>query len=64
VDLKAVTDGSWVHQRFLIHQGMERRGSIESMGGDGQPVEQEAKGWRHARYQETVEWKLKTKERK
>jgi hypothetical protein len=50
VDLKAVIDGSWVHQRFLIHQGMERRGSIESMGGDGRPVEREVKGWCHAIY--------------
>jgi hypothetical protein len=43
---------------------MERRGSIESMGGDGRSVEREAEGWRHARYQETMEWKLKTEERK
>jgi hypothetical protein len=64
VDIKAITDGLWAQRRFLIHQGMERRGGIESVGGDGRSVEREAEGWRHARYQETMEWKLKTEERK
>jgi hypothetical protein len=43
---------------------MERWGGVESVGGDGRSVEREAKGWRRAKYQEMVEWKLKTEERK
>jgi hypothetical protein len=43
---------------------MERRGGIESVGGDRRSVEREVEGWCHVRYQETVEWKLKTEERK
>jgi hypothetical protein len=43
---------------------MERWRGVESMEGDGRSVEWEAEGWHHARYQETVEWKLKTEENK
>jgi hypothetical protein len=39
----------------FIHQEMEKRGDIESMGGDGRSVEREAEGWHHVRYQETME---------
>jgi hypothetical protein len=43
---------------------MKRWGEVESVEGDGRSVEREAEWRHHARYQETVEWKLKTEERK